>query len=807
MRILLVGEISNGSVVAKQLPLGQWHNSELFCASGLIRARAELERLTFDLMLVDSCLPDGSGLELLSGMPEPLKATMAIFLVHQGPDDTALAQACIHAGADDCFSAHELGSRHFQRSLVMACQRQQLVNDLTVSSLEWTQAMDHFSDAIYILDTQRRLVRANRAFYEGVNTTPEQAVGKSIVELVHPGGEESPCPVCRAEMAMQDALITMEVDDINNPTGGPLEITVKVLRREGGEPRGIMLSMHDLTPSRAMEERLQLLASAFNNTAQGVFITRPSGEIIEVNQACTQLLGYQREQLLGSKPSLFKSGRHDPVFYQNLWSALLETGQWKGEIWNRRENGEVFPAWQTINAIKDYQGTITHFTSILSDLTDIRRSQEELNHLAQHDTLTDLPNRALLLKCIERAIPRAQSSGQMLALIFLDIDNFKNINDSFGHVAGDELLKALARRLPQALSSKDTLARTGGDEFVLLLEGLQFLAQVNVAAEKIMQLFAQPVTIGQHAVRVGVSLGISLFPNHGKDAITLMRNADAALYRAKARGRGNFQFYTESLTQNAMERVLMENHLRAALSRGELSLVYQGQMDVQQQRIVGVEALLRWHSSELGQISPGQFIPLAEETGLITSIGRWVLEQACAQACQWLEQGLDIGRIAVNISGLQIQRGRLLEEVKEVLAKTGLPPERLELEVTEGFIMVHAEEAIAQLDQLGKLGVALAIDDFGTGYSSLSYLKRLPVHKLKIDQSFIRDLPGDANDEAIVQTIIAMSRSMNLEVIAEGVETQEQVEFLKQLECWQAQGFLYSKPKVAKAFRRDFWPQ
>ena len=804
MQILLVGEISTGPVVRKQLPLDQWRNSNLIKVPDQVRASAQIKQRSFDLVLVDDCLPDGSGLEFLSTLTAPQKAAMAVFVVHQRQDDRALAESCINAGAEDCFSVDELSSRHFRRSLLMACQRLQLVKELSVSSLEWTQAMDHFSDAIYILDTERRLVRANRAFYEGIKTTPERALGKSIVELVHPDGEEDPCPVCRAEMAMRDAVITMEVGDINNPTGHPLEITVKVLRREDGVPGGIMLSMHDLTPSRRLEERLQLMASAFNNTAQGVFITQPTGEIIEVNQACTHLLGYQREQLLGQKPSLFKSGQHDQAFYQNLWSALLETGHWKGEIWNRRESGEIFPAWQTISAIKDYQGAITHFTSIFSDLTDIKRSQEELNHLAQHDTLTDLPNRALLLKCTEGAIPHAQRSGQILALFFLDLDNFKNINDSFGHLVGDELLKALARRLPQALSSKDTLARTGGDEFVLLLEGLQRLEQVTVAAEKVMQLFAQPVAIGQQAVRVGVSLGISLFPNHGKDATTLLRNADAAMYRAKAGGRGNFQFYTESLTENAMERVLMENHLRAALEQGELSLAYQAQTDVARQRIVGVEALLRWHNPELGQISPGQFIPLAEETGLIVDMGRWVLEQACAQASQWLRAGMDLGRIAVNLSGLQIQRGRLLEEVKAVLAQTGLPPERLELEVTEGFLMVHAEEAIAQLDQLGKLGVTLAIDDFGTGYSSLSYLKRLPVHKLKIDKSFIQDVPGDANDKVIVQTIIAMARSMDLEVIAEGVETAGQVEFLERFECRQVQGFLYSKPCTAEAFRRDF---
>uniref|UniRef100_UPI003F4ACFA3 putative bifunctional diguanylate cyclase/phosphodiesterase n=1 Tax=Sedimenticola selenatireducens TaxID=191960 RepID=UPI003F4ACFA3 len=485
--------------------------------------------------------------------------------------------------------------------------------------------------------------------------------------------------------------------------------------------------------------------------------------------------------------------------YRDLWHSLTETGHWRGEMWNRRKNGELFPKWQTINSVVDGNGNLTHYVGIFSDITHIKQSQEKLDHLGHHDALTDLPNRLLLNERLDQAIKHAERHDTLLAVIFLDLDNFKHINDSLGHPVGDQLLQEVARKLLLATRQDDTVARIGGDEFVLLLEDIGKPENAGIAAQKLAAVFAEPFQLEQQAIRITASLGICICPQDGKDSATLLRNADSAMYRAKEEGRNTYQFYTEELTRNAFERVSLENNLRQAIEKEQLRLLYQPQFELQSGRIIGLEALIRWVHPELGTISPARFIPLAEESGLIHPIGEWVLRTACRQGRQWQQQGIDFGRIAVNIAGPQLQRGNLVNEVIAVLDETQLPTDRLELEVTEGFIMQQAGSAITQLQALRELGLTLSIDDFGTGYSSLSYLKQLPIHKLKIDQSFVRDIPDDRNDMAIADAIIAMGKSLGLRVIAEGVETEAQAEFLKQAGCQEGQGYLYSKPITAEA--------
>ena len=671
---------------------------------------------------------------------------------------------------------------------------------LARADAEWTQAMDQFDDVVYLLDMDRHLLRANNAFYRMLNATPDECLGQHIVDLIHPFGEDKSCVVCQIQESRIESVITMEADDINNPSKKPLEVTLKLVNDDKGEPTGMIVSLHDLSNTREIEERLRLSASVFENSVEGVVITDPDGKVIEVNRAFCDILGYSRNEVIGQNPSLFKSGRHDKDFYHSMWKSLDTVGQWRGEIWNRRKNGSIFPEWLTINSVHDSSNKLTHYIGIFTDITHIKRSQEQIDHLSRHDPLTDLPNRLLLQERLEQAIKHANRHGDMLAVASIDVDRFKQINDSFGHPSGDQLLQIIAARLLVRLNDGDTLARISGDEFVLLLENVDSVEKTGVAANTIMSAFSDPYLLGTHEISITASVGIAIFPSDGSDATTLMRNADTALHRAKEAGHNQYQFYTEELTQNVFKRVSLENSLRQAIQRKEFFLTYQPQIDTESKRIIGAETLIRWDHPKLGLVSPSQFIPLAEETGMIHEIGNWVLHAACQQGSKWLQQGLDFGRLSINIAGPQIQQGKLADKVTDVLAISGFPPTMLELEVTEGFIMQEAETAIEQLNSLRDLGITLSIDDFGTGYSSLSYLKRLPIHTLKIDQSFVKDIPENAEDVAITCAIIALGNSLGMSIIAEGVESAEQSQFLSEHGCKLAQGFFYSKPLTVKEF-------
>lgn len=567
----------------------------------------------------------------------------------------------------------------------------------------------------------------------------------------------------------------------------------------------VVAVVRDVTDRAQALKRLHLSATVFENTAEGVIITDAGGNIVEVNRAFSEITGYEREWAIGRNPKILNSGRHDETFFRDMWIAIEKAGQWRGEIWNRRKDGSIYPEWLNISSVRDINGKLTNFVAVFSDISSIKRSQELLDHLAHHDALTDLPNRLLLTERLRQAMKHAERNRSQLAVIFIDLDRFKNINDSLGHAAGDRVLQNIAEVLEENLRKDDTVARIGGDEFVLLLEEVHEPESVGAAVEKLMEQLSAPIKIERQEISVTASVGISMYPGDGDDVSTLLANADAAMYRAKDEGRNSYQFYTADLTSSAFERVLLENNLRQALAKEEFYLLFQPQFDMRDQRFIGAESLLRWQHPELGTVSPAKFIPIAEESGLIHAIGLWVLRTACRQGKTWFDQGIKFGHISVNVAGPQIQRGDLVKEVAEVLSETGLPPAMLELEVTEGFIMRQAESAIKQLKALRSLGVKLSIDDFGTGYSSLSYLKQLPINKLKIDQSFVRDIPSDVEDIAICKAVIGLGKAMQLTVIAEGVETQEQVDFLKESGCDEGQGYLYSRPISPQEIEERFF--
>ena len=560
----------------------------------------------------------------------------------------------------------------------------------------------------------------------------------------------------------------------------------------------------DITERHLMQEKLQLAATVFENTAEGVLITDTDQRISAVNRAFTEITGYSEAEALGQTPRLLASGQHDSAFYASLWHQLTAEGHWQGEIYNRRKNGELYPGWLTISAVRNLEREITHFVAVFADISSLKHAQAKLDYQAHHDPLTALPNRTLFENRLQAALACAQVSNRQGAVLFLDLDRFKHINDSLGHPVGDLLLKGIAQRLKDQVRDVDTVARLGGDEFIILLPGLHKSSDANAIANKLLACFTAPFQAGEHEFFTSASIGISLYPQDGSDVASLIRNADAAMYRSKAKGRNRVEAYTRDLTAQASERVALEHELRRAIERNELSLCYQPKFSLKTQSLVGAEALIRWTHPTFGEVPPEHFIHLAEENGTILQLGDWVLEQACRQMYSWQKTYEPFGPLSINLAGAQLRQPNLAKRIEHLLKAYQLNPGDLQLEITENFIMSQAEEALAILHQLKQLGVQLAIDDFGTGYSSLSYLKRLPLDILKIDQSFIRGLPDDPNDAAIARAIIALGRSMQLTIIAEGVENHAQQQFLATEGCEQIQGYIVSLPLRPEEFASTF---
>ncbi|MCX7564266.1 EAL domain-containing protein [Xanthomonadaceae bacterium XH05] len=563
-------------------------------------------------------------------------------------------------------------------------------------------------------------------------------------------------------------------------------------------PLRVAGTARDITASRHADRERRIATEVLRSMNEAVAVIDLNLRFVSVNPAFSRITGYNEHDVIGMPTSLLESTQHPPEFYRRAHEELTVKGHYKGEVWLRRADGEEFLGWVEQNEVCDEGGMRTHFVSVVNDITDKKRAEQELRYLANYDTLTGLPNRGLLSERLARAVVRARRNETRVAVLFLDLDHFKVVNDSLGHAAGDRILKSSAARLLGVVGSSDTVARLGGDEFTIVMEDVGDPASVTAMAEAVIAAFGEPVLNEGHGdIVISPSIGISLFPEHAQVPTDLLKFADAAMYRAKERGRNTFQFYDESMDAEVRRRATMTAALRRALDRNELHLAFQPRQSLFDGRVTGVEALLRWNSEEFGEVQPGVFIPLAEETGLILPIGEWVLEQACRCLCRWREQGIENVGVAVNISVLQLLRGNIPASVARVLAATGLPPSCLELELTESMVMANAEQTITILRDLKRLGVSIAIDDFGTGYSSLIYLKRLPIDTLKIDKEFVGDLTRDPDDEAITATIISMAHSLGLTVIAEGVETPEQLRYLREHGCDEVQGFLLARPMQA----------
>ena len=540
-----------------------------------------------------------------------------------------------------------------------------------------------------------------------------------------------------------------------------------------------------------------LMTAVFEHTAEGILITDAGNTIIAVNRAATEITGYSSEELIGLNPRTFKSDRHDAMYYQDMWGALLQKGNWQGEIWNRRKNGETYPQLLSITVMKDDAGNIQHHIAIFTDLSGTLLDGGRLEHLSNFDALTDIPNRFLFRDRLDQAMVRARHDGTWLAMLFIDLDRFRSVNDYYGHRVGDKLLQNAAKRLTMALDRASTLARLGVDQFAVLLTGLDSpldaARNAVISAQRALAELSLPFIADSAEISITASIGIALYPRDSPQG-DLTGDAEAAMRHAKLNGRNAYEFYSADMNAEAMEQLAIESQLHDALERDEFLLYYQPQLDLRNNSIRSVETLMRWKHSRQGLISPDRFIPVTEKTGMIVVLGEYMLRKALEQLAMWRRDGLGDIRMGFNLSAVQFRQTNVVEMIDRVLKDTGNSPESLEIELTESVLMDDTDRAAITLKQLKDLGVQLALDDFGTGYSSLSYLKRFPMDKLKIDKSFIQDVTLQPGDDAIVEAIIVLAKSLNMQVVAEGVETEAQMAFLRERHCDIVQGFLVGRP-------------
>ncbi|MFB5142217.1 EAL domain-containing protein [Vibrio diabolicus] len=664
--------------------------------------------------------------------------------------------------------------------------------------------IDCLEDHIWIKGMDSLYSMTNRSVENAWQKTNSEIIGKDDFALFSHERAEKFIEADNLVVATGTLNIVEEcrqIDENNNPTW--LETIKSPVRDNDGNLIGILGMTRNITRRKMVETQLSLASKIFNNSQEGMVITDRNANIIDVNTAFTQITGYRSEEVIGKNPRILRSGHHDQGFYKQLWHQLETKGQWKGEFINRKKDGSIYPQLATISAVMDDKNHLINYICVFEDISVRKAHEEKLQRMAFYDPLTNLPNRTHLLSLLEQHIETGHKNQQTFATLFLDIDHFKHINDSMGHFCGDQLLSKLAIRLQDILHLNAHVARIGGDEFVIILPDVHSDVALLETVGDILSVFQQPFDLANHdSLRVSTSIGIALYPRDGQDSETLLKNADTAMYLAKKNGRNGYAFYSPDLTDKSVSHVRIQSALHQAIEKQQLRLEFQPQYNLEQHAIVGVETLLRWQHPEFGLVPPADFIPIAEKTGLIQSIGEWVLLHACQQGNAWLKQGVEFGRIAVNVSALQLQQSNFIQRLSDILNQTDFPAQRLDLEITESFLLIDPQQAIASLNQLRELGIEISLDDFGTGYSSLSYLKGLPINKLKIDRSFVSDVPSNSDSNAIVNAIIAMGKTLSLKVVAEGIETQEQADYLFEKGCVYGQGYLFSQPVSSeKLFR------
>ncbi len=679
----------------------------------------------------------------------------------------------------------------------------EMTQELRATKADLECTLNAMPDIMFELDLEGRYYHFHTSQELLLALPAHQILGKKVSEVLPPEAAET-CLSALQEANEKGMSLGRQIEI---PFGQEMRwFELSVARKDSGEidsPRFVMIS-RDITERLHAGSQLRIAAIAFESQ-EGMMVTDASSKILRVNQSFTKITGYSAEEVIGEYPNILNSGRQDQHFYASMWDSVNYNGSWSGEIWNKRKSGEVYPEHLTITAVKDANGIITNYVATMTDITESKAALDEINLLAFYDPLTHLPNRRLLIDRLNQALASSARSKQKGALLFLDLDHFKTLNDTLGHDTGDMLLQQVAERLTSCVRDGDTIARLGGDEFVVLLEdlgdeALAAASRVEAVAYKILQLLSQTYQLGSHQCHSTISIGAVLFGEHHSEIDDLLKQADIAMYEAKSAGRNTLRFFDPKMQSAITARAELELELRKAIELQQFKLYYQVQVDVIGQPI-GAEALIRWEHPERGLISPVNFIPLAEETGLILPIGKWVLEAACAQLKQW-EQSRSARhlRLSVNVSARQFHEPDFVEHVESVVSRFAIDPSLLNFELTESMLLDDIHGMIANMNRLKQIGIRFELDDFGTGYSSMQYLKQLPLYQLKIDQSFVRDIADDGNDRTLVSTIISMAHSLSLQVIAEGVETEEQMEFLKGNGCYHYQGYYFSKPLPIEQF-------
>jgi diguanylate cyclase (GGDEF)-like protein/PAS domain S-box-containing protein len=671
---------------------------------------------------------------------------------------------------------------------------------------------EHMGEGMYVVNRSGKIIYTNPAANHILGYTEEELRGADAHELFHAHSNDKEvdgelCPI-RNE-PKRGSVYSSDAETFRCKNGELLRIAVtsSPLREEGGI-NGAVVLFRDISREYENQRRLQQANTALRQLAEGVVVADTEGKVVAVNQAFCEITGYQDKDVLGKTPAILASGKHDKAFYEQMWNSILDLGFWEGEIWNRRKDGEIYPEWLKITVMEDDDGKRSGFVGVFSDITELRRNESRLRDLAYHDQLTGLYNRTAFIELLEHSLHRAQRRSEKLAVLFLDLDRFKRINDTLGHSVGDELLREMAKRLRGIIRGEDEVARLGGDEFTILLEDVQNTSGAVAVANKVLDIMRQPFHLKSNKLDISVSIGISMFPRDGSDAATLLKNSDAAMYLAKRDGRDRCRRFVRGMDYASLKLLELEQELHQALQKDELVLFYQPKVAIPSGRVIGLEALIRWQHPKRGLLAPFHFLHVAEEAGLMEQITEKVLKIATNQRAKWKKEGIENVSVAVNLDTQFLKRSDAEKILDQAVKQAGIEPHDLELEIVE-TAMVQEPHHRALWQHLSELGFRISIDDFGTGESSLTRLKTLPVGILKVDQSFVRDLEQDENDRAIVQTVIAMANTLGKEVIAEGVETEAQLRFLYQSGCRKIQGYYFSRPvpsnEIEPMFKTNFF--
>lgn len=767
----------------------------------VVEARHGLEGLEafaaepVDLILLDVMMPLLDGFSTCERMRKLENGRHVPIVMMTGLDDEASIQRAYEVGATDFIT------KPINPPILAHRIRYILRASAAMNELAWREG---FQRVLIETTPVPILVEDSDGRCNCCNAAMESLLGKSRAEILNS---------CSEILALQDQETQeLEADE----AGNPLRIFETVLIGNGNKQRsvivhqarfnppppgspGVINAFVDMTEHKRNEKRLRLADTVFRTAVDAILVTDADGLIKSVNPAFSAITGYDKAEVIGQSVRMLNSHHHDEGFYTEMALDIQQTGKWSGEIWQHRKTGEVFPTWITMAGVRNNEGSILEYVMMFNDITQRKQAEQEIFFRANYDPLTGLPNRSLLQERLEQALRQGRRYQRRMALMFLDLDRFKQVNDTLGHSVGDSLLCQTADRLKACLRETDTVARYSGDEFAIVLLDIVRETDVHALADKIITRLADKFHIHDNLVRIGASIGIALFPDHGEDTATLLRHADLAMYQAKASGRNTFRLYEAYMSERAVHQLSLETDLRIALERRQFTLHYQPIIELRSGQLVGAEALLRWCHPQRGLVPPSDFIPLAEETGIIRDLGAWVLEEVCLTIRGWRQRGLRIP-ISVNLSSVQILRGLPTEAVERLLRRHRLPPEALAFEITESLLLMDTLQTRQWLESVRALGIRVDIDDFGTGYSSLSYLKRFPVNRIKIDRSFIRDMTYSTSDRALVAAILAMARSLDLEVVAEGVENEEQFLQLCALGCTYGQGFYVAQPLAATDF-------